>query len=172
MKLRFEFDILKTYHNEIFVFLNIMWKFNQTAAEDPCGVISLAIWPAAFLMSWHRPNFHQCEGTLDLLSVGLHNASASWLVSTFSVCVCMFQGVYTLEWARLCVHACFNMPVRVFEYGRVQPCLWTCFLCMFFDQMCCIFTRHTCEMAIWMVMRGTLYMRVLCRLASYNKMPN
>lgn len=115
-----------------------MWKHIQTAAEDPCGLKPRASWPAAFLMSWHEPNCHEYEGTLDLLSVGLHNASASWSASTFGVsvhiCIRFRESAHSSEHAQVSALVS-TLPNVVFVHGgcvRLQLCVFTCFLGVFF----------------------------------------
>lgn len=109
-------------------------------------------------------------------------------VSGVASCVCFMVGVHCQCW---CVHVSVSGSLHLSEHPCVPllvwPCLYVClgmrrclcfvsgwFNCFFFwsATLCCIFTQHTCDMAFWMVMRGTLYMRVLCRLASDNKTHN
>ena len=147
---------------DIYVFLSIMWRSSETLIWGPLWFFPTPTRMASCtLMSWHRPNCHQYEGNLDLLSLGLHNLC---LLPVCVLCQCLlvhlhiFRSLYAwastclLVWT--CLHACLNMHVYTWSLSPVYQLVVSVFL-FSYSVLYSIFTLPTCEMAFWIIKKGT-----------------
>lgn len=135
-----------------------LWLYSTPTHMASCALNELA-----------QTELPPIQGSLDLLSLRLHNVSVSWWVSTAfaCLCTCTFLGVFTLERAHIYLLGHVVVHVWVFICASTSSLVYQLlvFVCMcifsfsFFlfsyNMLYSVLSLRTCEMAFWMVMRGT-----------------